>query len=353
MEDKISSDEISLKELLLKIKEWHHYLLSKWKVIFLFGFIGALLGLGYSIYKKPTYTASITFALEEGGGSGGGVLSLASQFGFDLGTSGGGAFAGSNLIELFKSRSMVEKTLLSPVKYNKKTISLAEMYLEINDIRKEWDKNPKLKNIQFLPETKRKYFTRVHDSILGRMYSTIVSTQLAVAQKDKKVDVISIDVVSNHELFSKFLCEALAKEVSTFYVETKTKKARQNLEILQHQTDSVRGALNGAITSVAVSTDNTFNLNPALNVRRAPTAKRQFDVQANTAILTEIVKQLELAKVTFRKETPLIQVIDKPILPLEKKRFGKAKGILIGGFLFVFLTVLYLLIKKVFNSILS
>jgi uncharacterized protein involved in exopolysaccharide biosynthesis len=49
--------------------------------------------------------------------------------------------------------------------------------------------------------------------------------------------------------------------------------------------------------------------------------------------LTEIVKQLALAKVTFRKETPLIQVIDAPILPLEKKRFGKAKGILMGGFL--------------------
>ena len=62
--------------------------------------------------------------------------------------------------------------------------------------------------------------------------------------------------------------------------------------------------------------DNTFNLNPALNVRRAPVARNQVDVQANTAILTELVKQSELAKVTLRKETPLIQVIDKPILPL-------------------------------------
>jgi hypothetical protein len=36
-----------------------------------------------------------------------------------------------------------------------------------------------------------------------------------------------------------------------------------------------------------------------------------------TAILTELVKQSELAKVTLRKET-LIQVIDRP-LPLKKK----------------------------------
>jgi hypothetical protein len=37
-----------------------------------------------------------------------------------------------------------------------------------------------------------------------------------------------------------------------------------------------------------------------------------------------------LAKVTLRKETPLIQIIDRPILPLAKERFGKAKGIVLG-----------------------
>jgi uncharacterized protein involved in exopolysaccharide biosynthesis len=94
-------------------------------------------------------------------------------------------------------------------------------------------------------------------------------------------------------------------------------------------------------------------LNPALNVNRAPSAKRQVDVQANTAILTELVKQTELAKVTLRKETPLIQVIDRPILPLPKERFGKAKGILVGGILAEFLILLFLIIKRVLNQLLS
>ena len=59
--------------------------------------------------------------------------------------------------------------------------------------------------------------------------------------------------------------------------------------------------------------------------------------------LTELVKQTELAKVTLRKETPLIQVIDRPILPLPKERFGKAKGLVMGGFLAGFLMVLGLI----------
>jgi len=63
--------------------------------------------------------------------------------------------------------------------------------------------------------------------------------------------------------------------------------------------------------------------------------------------LTELVKQAGLAKVTLRKETPLIQVIDSPILPLTKERFGKAKGILLGGILAGFLTVMVLKVKGI------
>ena len=345
-------DEISLKELIEKGKEWFSYLLSQWKIIVLAGFIGAVLGVTYSFMKKPVYTATLTFALEDeksGGGGLGSALGLASSFGFDLGGSGGSIFSGSNLTQLFKSRKMVEQTLLTPVVVNGKTISLAEMYIQNNEWREGWAKKPAFAKLEFSPNANREKFTRVQDSIMGVMYTNLSKTGLSVGQKDKKIDIISIDVASSNELFSKYFCEALAKKVGDFYVATKTKKARANMAILQKQTDSIRGELNGAITGVAVANDNTFNLNPALNVRRTPSARRQVDVQANTAILTELVKQTELAKVALRKETPLIQVIDRPILPLEKERFGKAKGIVSGGLLFSFFCVIFFTCKRIFN----
>jgi len=349
----IQTDEITLKELILKLKEWFNYIFSQWKIILLAAIIGSSLGLAYSFSKKPIYMATLTFALEDEKGSGGlgGALGLASSFGLDLGGSGGGIFTGSNLTELFKSRSMVEKTFLSPVYVNRKKISLAEMYIQNNDLRLSWKDNPKLSKIEFLPNADRRHFTRTQDSILGKFYESLSKSGLAVGQKDKKIAIINIDVSSTNELFSKYFCEALAREVSVFYITTKSKKSRENMLILQRQTDSIRRELNGAITGVAVANDNTFNLNPALNVRRAPSARRQVDVQANTAILTELVKQAELAKVTLRKETPLIQVIDRPILPLSQEHFGKAKGILIGGFLAGFLTILYLIFRKILKNL--
>jgi len=347
------NDEISLKELIDKAKEWLNYLLSQWKIIVLAGIIGAALGVTYSFIKKPIYTATLSFALEDekSGGGLGGALGLASSFGFDLGGGGGSIFTGSNLNELFKSRSMVEQTLLTPVVHNGKSVSLAEMYIQENEWRENWEKKPQFATIQFLPESKRKNFTRAHDSIMGVMYDNISKTGFSVGQKDKKIAIITIDVNSTSELFAKYFTEALVKNVSDFYVDTKSKKARMNMAILQKQTDSVRGALNRAITGVAVANDNTFMLNPALNVRRAPSARRQVDVQANTAILTELVKQTELAKVTLRKETPLIQIIDQPILPLKKEKFSNAKGIVLGGILAGFLTVLVLLIRRIFKQI--
>lgn len=350
-----NEDEISLKELILKIKEWVIFLLAQWKKIVLVGIIGGLIGFTYAYFQKPIYKATLSFAMEEEKGGGGlsGALGLASSFGIDLGSSGGGAFAGANLVELMKSRKIVEKTLLSPITVNNKTQSLADYYLTFTESKKGWEEKPNLKGIHFPIDADRSKFSLQQDSILKSIYTGLVKANLTIAQKDKKVSIISIEVNSTNEIFSKAFCETLAKETSDYYVEIKSKKAKMNVDILQHQADSVRAALNGAITGVAAATDNVFNLNMAMNVKRAPSARRQVDVQANTAILTQLVGNLELAKVTLLKETPLIQVIDKPILPLEKEKVGKLKSLILGGFLGGFLTVLFLVFTELYKKIIA
>ena len=353
----IDNDEISLKEIIIKIKDWCFFLKSKWKAIVIVGFIGSLIGLTIALFEKPTYTAVLTFAMEEDKGSSGGGLSgalgLASSFGIDLGGGGGGgAFAASNLGELMKSHLLVEKVLLNPVQINGKVTSLAEFYIKINKLRVEWNKKPALKNIQFLPNVDRSNFTLQQDSILKQIHKSLIDKDhLSILQKDKKVTILTIEVTSENEIFSKIFCESLAKETSDFYIETKSKKSRINVDVLQKQVDSVKSALNVAITGVANESDNVYNLNPAFNVKGAPSKKKQIDVQANTAILTNLVVQLELAKITLRKETPLIQLIDSPILPLEKEKFGKIKFIILGGFLCEFLFIFYLLLSGFYNKL--
>ncbi len=351
----IDNDEISLKELIQKIQEWVAYLKTQWKLIFGIAALGAMIGFTYASFQKPTYQATTTFVLEEdkGGGGLGGAMGLASSFGFDLGGGGGGLFTSSNIIELMKSRLVVEKTLLNPVQVAGKELSLADYYVQINKLKEAWVKKPTLANISFPANADRTKFSLEQDSILQSISAGLTKNNLVIAQKDKKVSIISLTVKTENELFSKLFCEQLLKETSDFYIETKSKKSRLNVEILQHQADSIRAELNGAITGVAAASDNVYNLNPAFNVKRTPSTRRQVDVQANTAILTQLVAQLELSKVSLRKETPLVQLIDRPILPLEKEKLGRIKSFVLGGFLAGFLSVLYLVFGRLYKNLVA
>lgn len=70
--------------------------------------------------------------------------------------------------------------------------------------------------------------------------------------------------------------------------------------------------------------------------------------------MTELVKNLEISKVSLRKETPLIQIIDRPTFPLEKEALDKVKafvlGTLIGGVLIVMSIILLYAYKKIISD---
>jgi hypothetical protein len=351
------SDEISLQDLILKIGELWRYLLKRWIIILFAGILGGILGSTYAYFKKTIYKAELSFALEDDKSSGGGLggaLGLASQFGIDLGAAGGGgAFSGDNLLLLMKSRSMVESALLTTQYVDKKEQTLAEYYISFKGLRNGWENKPSLRTVKFLPNSDRSKFSLEQDSILGSIYNNIIKNNLSVDKIDKKLSVITVRVNSENEIFSKLFTEVLVKTVSDFYVDTKTKKSVQNVNILQRQTDSVRRELNSAINGVASSVDVNPNANPALQILRAPSQRRQVDVQANQAILTQLVANLEVSKVSLRKETPLIQVIDRPILPLEKDRIGRLTALVIGGGIGMFLVILALLVKKLLWNVLS
>src|SRR5690606_12606686 len=127
-------DEISLKELILIILEWWRYLLSKWPVILIFGLTGGIIGLIYAVNKKATYIATTTFVLEEsGGGSGlGQYAGMASMLGINIG-GGGGLFSGDNILELYKSRNMIQKALLSKANFDDKPQLLIDRYIDFNE----------------------------------------------------------------------------------------------------------------------------------------------------------------------------------------------------------------------------
>lgn len=351
----INSDEISVKDLILNILKWYKYLLSKWPIIIGLGLLGSLFGFYYANSKLPRYTAVTTFVLQEGGSGGGlgSLASIASIAGVDLGGGGGGIFQGENILELYKSRTMIQKTLLTKIDGDGKKQLLINRYLDFNS---NSSTNPMLKTINFLKSSSELSHkeVRMRDSILGSIVSDINKNYLNVAKIDKKLSIIKVEVGAPDEVFAKVFNEKIVENVNDFYKQTKVKKTESSIAILQHKTDSVRAVMNGAIFTAAATTDATPNLNQSRQTQRlVPIQRSQFSLEANKDILSVLVQNLEMSKMTLLKEAPLIQVIDEPVYPLIKDKFSKVKGIILGGFLFSFLTMVFLIVKLSLKRIMA
>lgn len=342
-----NADEISVKDVFVKIREVATYLKSKWIPILCLGIAGALIGILYATFKKPVYTAKYTFVLDEQSSHGGlsQYAGLASLAGLDLGGSGGGLFSGDNILELYRSRTMIEKTLLANVSFNGKTTSLIERYITFNHLRKRWKDKDGINDINFNGNPEN--FNRKQDSIITDIAEQFNKKILYITKPDKKLSIIEVDVTSNDELFAKNFNDKLVETVNNFYVLTKTKKSLRNVTMLQKQADSVRTILNNSISGVAAAVDVSPNANPFMQSLKVPSQRKQIDVQTNSAIYSGIVQNLEIAKVTLRQETPLIQVIDSPVLPLKITAASKVVDLIVGFVLGCIAMALVLTVQRI------
>ena len=348
MKHQTEKDELSLKELLLLIRRKYSLIFGKWRVLLLCGIIGALLGLSYSLLKKITYTAKLSFILEGGSQSGmEGYSNIAAQFGLNIGGSGSVFRETDNIIAFIKSRNMIVQTLLTEGDFGGKKELLVDHYVRLNHLREKWEKNERLRNLKFSPSAEN----YLQDSLLNKFHEHIVKSELDVEKPDKKLSIVILRMRSKDELFAKEFAEKLLDNVVKFYTIVQTKRESENVRVLQHHTDSVRMLLNNALYGVAFSTEANPNPNPALQRLRLPSQKKMVDVEMSKAILTELVKNLELAEISLRKVTPLVQIIDKPVLPLENNKTRKLTATFIGGVLGVLLSLLFIVVKRYLSRV--
>jgi len=348
-----NGEEMSLKDLMITLIDWYRYMISKWLIIVIFCLMGGILGYFYANRKLAEYIAVTTFVLDDGGGGGGslGALSgLASMAGVDMNSDGGSIFQGDNILELYKSRAMIQKALFTSVEYDNRSELLVDVYLNVNGIRKRWDSDPNLKNLKFDVIKS----DRLQDSVIGTIVADIKRNYLDVSKPDKKLSIIKAEVRAKDEFFAKTFNDLIVKNVNDFYVQTKTKKSKDNVAILQEKADSVRAVMNGAIYRSAAVSDATPNLNPTRQIQRiVPMQSSQFTAEANKAMLTELVKNLELSRMAMLKEKPLIQVIDAPVFPLPVHRLSKLIAVVVGVFLSGFMICLILVVRRFFKMALA
>ncbi|MEN9742679.1 MAG: hypothetical protein RLZZ65_484 [Bacteroidota bacterium] len=335
-------EEISLKELIWKAKEWISYLWGyKWRII-IAGIIGGALGLAYAKYfTKPTYTSSVSFTLEQKNGSGGALGGLASSLGLgDIPTSSSsGMFGGENVLYLMKSNRIIHQSLKEPQE-DLNGDNLLNAYL-----KNHFEKGLKEKKIKIYPKVLDSViFNRAQDSLLLAITKSIRETQIVAERLDKKTTIINLDVKDVNEQWAYLFSKALVKNAIDLYLEIKIGKLMRAEEELTNKRDSIRGLLDGSITTLAFETD--LNSHTPLMRHKTNQVKKQIDVEVLKSMYGNVIQNLEVTKIQRAQEEPIIEIIDEPILPLKVDKLGKYKAAVLFYMLFSFLSALILILSK-------
>ena len=343
-------NKISLSFLYERLKDWAFFLISNKGIIVLGSFCILFFTISYNYIIKPTYFARTTFVLDNNDTSSMGDLSsLASLAGINASSfiDASSLFQIDNIQELYRSNTMIKKTLMSTANDGKKDFKLIDRLIEVENLKYKWDKlGVDTKNLWSTAST-----SRTKDSLIKELIKTIKKENLIVEKPSRKTTILEIGFDHKDETLAKTFNENLVKIVNQFYNKTKTLKTGSNLEILQRQSDSVKVVLDTSIMLLAEIDQSIPNPNPLSKVNLVPYQKAMIDVQAHSAIYQELLKQLELAKVTHRNNMPLIQVIDSPSYPLENSRWKLLKTIVYGLILGLVFSIFSLSFKRTIDSL--
>jgi hypothetical protein len=98
--------------------------------------------------------------------------------------------------------------------------------------------------------------------------------------------------------------------------------------------------------ATAEATQRLLDANPAY-------ASPQVDAEISTrnkylqaTVFAEIVKNLEISKTALLQETPTVQVVDRPEMPLKKNEWKWWQGMLVGGMIVVSAMIVLMMIVK-------
>ena len=346
------TETIKYAELKAVILRFLNYFIIQYKLILYITIITSALGLLYGKLQPSTFKATATFIVEDKSGKGGGGLSgLASQFGIDVGgLTGGGAglFDGDNILEIIKSRAIIEKVLLTKMEEpsSSKGQTIADYYIKIENLGTKFErKNINVKSLNFASLTEGSKHSVVQDSVLYVLYNRIYK-DLNVEKKSKKSTIITLEVVSGDQVFSKIFAEELLKQTSDLYIDIKTGNLSRSINKIQQKADSLQNSLTGIYQKSfqAENATKLYNVNSSLRINTSQTEIAARDKTVSSTLYGEVVKNLETLKLSLINQTPVIQVLDTPKFPLFDQRTPARYSLMIGfaiGFVLSFFYALY------------
>ncbi len=347
----LESDEISLKELILKVKHLWKLFISNIKTILLISLIGGALGLVYAWMSKPVYEAKMTFVMRAESNN---MLSSLSGLSSLLGggTSAASASPMDRIIELLGSDRIVGEALLSEANIEGRKDLIINHLIVIEGLKEKWEKDTVLNKAAFntsdrfetLGYAQRKAIKNLIEFVAGK--KGILSKSF-----DKKSGVINMAVFHSNEDFSIGLTNAMYNQLVDFYSKEAVSTISSKMEVLQNKVDSIKNALGYTQSASAKQMDQGLGI----LLQQDKVQQKNLSIKENILIMMYGEAQKNLEQLSFIQATtsPSFSIIDQPFSPIMPQTKSKLTYGFMGVFLFGFFCFLYFIAKRLFKMLLN
>lgn len=339
-----SDGEISLKDVVLTIKEYALEIRRKWKVLAAFCLV-ALIYCFYLFFTTPThYVAECSFMLNEKENNAG-LAGILGEFGFG----GNTEFRLEKIVELAKTRTMTESVMLEEVTINEQSDLLANHFIDALENEGTWmprrwfSKKDELIGFRFT-SAELGGFSRTENRAIQTI-NRRVKERLTTNVNDI-TGILTFTFESPNEEISYEFLRRLYHNLGNYYTNKSIEKQEATYKAFASKCDSLESALNSKEYQLANFRD-TYR-SQWLNVEKTTEDKLFREIRMLGIMYGEALKNKEVAAFSLANVRPFIQAIDLPIYPLKRIQLlwwwqlitGVVVGVVLGS-VFVILTKMY------------
>ncbi len=324
-----SNDEIDLIEILKKIFNF------KKLVIYITGLF-ILIGIAVALLSPVKFTSSTVFIPQKQEGATSSLSGVASLVGINLGSASYGGDIPTSMYPQIGESPKFKRLLLGKSIDSKKNITLKQFLVEHYNIKE--DNKPTISKLD-MTELEEECFM-----ILSKIIS------INVNKKDGFVTINSIMPIAEYSAVVTKLSREILQNI---IIENKIETARQNLNFSKNQLSEKKLEFDEIQSKLAYYSDSNLNTVNSFVINEKDKLEAEFEIIS--AVVTELSKQVEQAKLQVTKDTPVFSTIKEAIIPNKRTSPKRTQLVIIFGFIGFVVSCLFIIIKdpikKFFNEI--
>ena len=321
-----SDDEITLKDIILKIQEWWSIVWPQKNIIIAASLaIGLMAALYTKFHTKPIYTASYQLFFQEESGGLSGAMRLASSFG--LGGLGGGSASSASIVqEYLTSRSNIAYAMTAELENG----SLINRYYA-KSIREN-------KDFAQVFQSNFGSNQRYTDSTITALFNAI-NGNYVVSNLNKETATLELLVKAEDESFAFDLVNQLVLGTEEQFKDWKKEKSWNTVQAFQKKVDSLEASIDQSLFQLGQYEDQNNSL--VSSVDKMKRMRLNIDFERIKVSYGEYLKGLEMSKTELLNLEPPFKYFDAPTYPLNKEKESAAKAGIFGSVITGLLLVLF------------